>query len=109
MSHPARHLTTPTHPIIDREPARGNGLVRTLAVSSRVGAGDAVPSGSRIVHDAGTVAILRRSLCCGTPAADMRSWPMAPSKLMSEADAVCRFVEDGDVLYAGYTTIAFGL
>ena len=34
---------------------------------------------------------------------------MARSKLMLEADAIRRFVEDGDVIYAGYTTVAFGL
>jgi glutaconate CoA-transferase subunit A len=34
---------------------------------------------------------------------------MARSKLMSEEEAVRRFVDDGDVVYAGYTTIAFGL
>ncbi len=34
---------------------------------------------------------------------------MAMSKLMSVHDAVERFVGDGDVIYAGYTSVAYGL
>ena len=34
---------------------------------------------------------------------------MASSKLMSLHNAVARFVADGDVVYAGYTSVAYGL
>ncbi|MBI5947294.1 MAG: CoA transferase subunit A [Chloroflexi bacterium] len=34
---------------------------------------------------------------------------MAASKLMTARDAIARFVDDGDTIYAGYTCIAFGL
>ena len=34
---------------------------------------------------------------------------MAASKLMGENDAIERFVEDGDSVYVGYTSVAFGL
>jgi glutaconate CoA-transferase subunit A len=34
---------------------------------------------------------------------------MAQSKLMLEDEAVARFVDDGDSVYVGYTTVAFGL
>jgi len=34
---------------------------------------------------------------------------MAASKLMTARDAIARFVDDGDTVYAGYTCIAFGL
>lgn len=34
---------------------------------------------------------------------------MPESKLMSAADAVARFVDDGDSVYIGYTSVSFGL
>lgn len=34
---------------------------------------------------------------------------MAEPKLMSESEAISRFVDDGDSVYVGYTSVAFGL
>ena len=34
---------------------------------------------------------------------------MGESKLMSENEAVERFVDDGDTVYVGYTAAAYGL
>ena len=34
---------------------------------------------------------------------------MAERKLMTESEAVSRFVEDGDSVYVGYTAAAYGL